>query len=157
VSADLLVVVAFGAQALAFTLVLAALWKLWRGPLSQSLGNVRPLAVQAKGLGESAKRLTALAPRVKSIANRARSVRAAASLAPPPAGMVLTPQNLLKGVGMARTAKTLLKSRKLPRKKPSLAFTTAKRLGLIPPAAIPLLRAASVARTALALARRTRK
>jgi hypothetical protein len=115
------------------------------------------LAQSGKRLADTGKNLAMLGAQAKAIGEGAQATRAAVGLAPPPAGMLLTPQRLVKGIGLARTARGVLKARALPKKKPSVGFRAAQKLGLIPPIAPALFRAFHIGRTALTVARKTRK
>ncbi len=154
---NLAVYALFGLQVLGLGVVGWTCWRIARGPVRDVSTTVKTLASSGKRLAETGKGLASLGAQAKSIGESARATRSAVGLAPPPAGMLLTPQRLLQGIGLARTARTAFKTRKLPKKKPSLVFQTATKLGLVPPAAKGLLKAFGIGKVALGVVRQTRK
>jgi hypothetical protein len=147
----------FGLQVLGLGAVGWVGWRIARGPVRDATTTVKTLTTSGKRLTETGKNLASLGAQAKSIGESAKATKNAVGLAPPPAGMLLTPQRLLQGIGLARTARTALKTRKLPKKKPSLALQTATRLGLVPPAAKGLLKAFGIGKIALGVVRQTRR
>jgi hypothetical protein len=157
IDTNIAVYVLFVLQVVAFLGVAAAGIKIARGPVKRTVGSVKSLTQRGGHLGEIGKGLVALVPKAKAIGAGAQSVRAAAGLAPPPAGMLLTPQRLVQSVGLVRTARAALKARKLPKKKPSLALKAATKLGLVPPAAGAILKGVGIAKTGIRVARSVRR
>jgi hypothetical protein len=157
---NLVVIGLFIFQVLGLLGVAWALWRIKKGPVAAVQARITPLVDGGKSLAETGKSFAALAPRVKALGESAVTTKEALQLAPPPAGMLLTPQRILQGVGFAKSARTTLKTlkaRKLPAKKPSLVFKTASKMGLVPPAAKHLGTAVGIAKTAVKVLRQARK
>ena len=154
------VIALFALQILGLIGIAVALWRIKTGPVAAVQARVKPLVEGGKSLAETGKSLAAHAPRVKALGESAKAAKEAFQLAPPPTGMLFTPQRLLRGIGYAKTARTALtavRARKLPAKKPSLGYKAAHKMGLIPPAAKHLGTAARIAKTAVEVARQARK
>ena len=154
------VIALFALQVLGLVGIAVALWRIKTGPVAAVRARVEPLVEGGKRLAETGKGFAAHAPRVKALTESAKAGKAAFQFAPPPTGMLFTPQRLLRGIGYAKTARTALttfKTRKLPAKKPSLGYKAAHKMGLVPPAARHLATAVGIAKTAVRVARRARK
>ena len=147
----------FALQVLGLVGVAFVLWRIKAGPVAAIQSKITPLVEGGKSLAETGKSFAAHIPRAKLLGESAKTTKEALQLAPPPAGMLLTPQRLLQGFGLARAARTTFKTRKLPAKKPSLAYKAAHRIGLIPPAAQRLGKVFGIAQTALRVAKNVRK
>lgn len=157
---NLVVICLFALQILGIVGVAVGLWRIKVGPVAAVQARVKPLVENGKNLAETGKSLVAHAPRVKNLAESAQVTRGAFQLAPPPTGMLFTPQRILQGIGYAKTARVALatmKTRRLPTRKPSLGYKAAHKMGLIPPAARHFGTVAKVAKTALHVVRQARK
>ncbi|MGC4046119.1 MAG: hypothetical protein QM758_20195 [Armatimonas sp.] len=154
---NLFVYLLFGLQIVGLAAAVLLGLKIARGPVKTVANRAQGLAESGKQVVETGKGLASVGARAKAIHENAMATREAIGIAPPPAGMILTPQRLLKGVGLARTARGVIKARALPKKAPSLGFKAAQKLGLIPPIAPLLFRAFGIGKTALSVARKTRK
>jgi hypothetical protein len=141
-------------QVIGFAVVGLLGWRIARGPVRDATSAAKGLVQSGTGLVETGKNLAALGAQAQAIGEGARATRAAVGLAPPPAGMLVTPQRLIKGIGYARSAHGLWKTRALPKKKPSVGFRAAQKLGLIPPIAPALFRAFGIGKTAFTVARK---
>lgn len=154
---NIAVYVLFGLQVVGFIAAAFLGWRIVKGPVRDAANRGKGLAKSGMQVVETGKSLAGLGAQAQVIGERAQATREAIGIAPPPAGMIVTPQRLLSGIGLARTAREVVKARALPKKKPSLGFKTAQKLGLIPPIAPALFRAFSIGRTAFSVARKARK
>ena len=152
---DIVVVVVFTVQLIAWLFVLAALLRLKNGSVPRTLRHLGALRQSAQALAEaSATTVARLKVRALHLASQARTIRKRCQVGESPAGMWIEPRHVRQAAGFV----TLLRQRKTtPIKRKHRQVSLAKRLGLIPPALTRLAPLGKVARVAFQVLRQLRR